>query len=56
MTKNTLEAYSVRHMRRITEGGLWELVYTGRGGVKKIEVMDYVITRDNTEYSSHILA
>ena len=30
MTKNTLEAGFVRHMRRITEGKLWEIVDTGR--------------------------
>ena len=56
MTKNTSEADFARHMRRITDGELCELVYTGRGNVKKTGVTDDSITRENTEYSSHALA
>ena len=56
MTKNTSEADFARHTIRITEGELWELVDTGREDVKKTGVTDYVIPRDNTEYSSHPLA
>ena len=55
MTKNTSEADFARHIRRITEGELWELVDTGRENVKKIGVTDDVITRDKTEDSSHAL-
>ena len=56
MTKNTSEAYFTRHMKRITEVELWELVDTGRENVKKTGVMNNIITRDKTEYSSHALA
>ena len=56
MTENTSEADFARHMRRITEGELWELVDTGRENTNKTGVMDGVITRDKTEYSSHALA
>ena len=55
MTENTSEADLSRHMRRITEGELWELVDTKMGNVNKTGVTDDVITRDNTEYSSHAL-
>ena len=55
MTENTLEADFARHMRRITEGELWELVDTGRENANKTGVTDGVITRDKTEYSSHAL-
>ena len=55
MTKNTLEADFARHMRRTTEGYLWEFVDTGRENVMKTGVKDDVITRDKTEYSSHAL-
>ena len=56
MTKNTSEADFARHMRRITEDELWELVEPGRENVKKTGVTDDVITCDKTEYSSHALA
>ena len=56
MTENTSEEDFERHIKRITEEELWELVGTGRGDVKKTGVMDDVITRDKTEYSSHALA
>ena len=56
MTKNTLEADFARHMRRITEGELWEIVDTGRENVKKTGVTDNIITREKTECSSHALA
>ena len=53
MTKNTSKAYFARHVRRITEGGLWELVDTGRENVNKTGVTDDVITHDTAEYYSH---
>ena len=56
MTKNTLEADFARHMRRIIEGELWELVDTGRDNVKKTGVTDGVIARVDTGYYSHALA
>ena len=56
MTENTSEADFARHMKSIAEGELWELVDTGRENSKKTGVMDDVITRDKTEYSSHALA
>ena len=54
--KNTSEADFVRHMKRITDGELWELVDTVRENVKNTRVTDDVITRYTTEYSSHALA
>ena len=56
MTKNTSEADFVRHMERITEGELWELMDTGRENVKKTGVTDNIITCDKNEYSSHALS
>ena len=56
MTKNTSETDFTRHMKRITEGELWELVDTRRENVKNTRVTDDVITCDKTEYSSHALA
>ena len=56
MSKNTSEADFARHMRRITEGELWELVDTGRENVKKAGVTHDTITRDKTKYSSHTLS
>ena len=56
MTKNTLEAYIVKYMKRIIEGELWELVDTGRDIVKNAGVKYDVINRDKTEYSSHARA
>ena len=55
MTKNTSEADFARHMRRITEGELWEIVDTGRENVEKTGVTDDIIARDKTEYFSHAL-
>ena len=49
MTKNTLEAYFARHIKRIAEVEHWELVDTGRGNVKNTGVTDDVITCDKTE-------
>ena len=56
MTKNTSEADFVRHMERITEGELWELMDTGRENVKKTGVTDNIITCDKNEYSSPALS
>ena len=56
MTNNVSEADFARHMNRITKGGLWELVDTGRENVNKTGVTDDVITHDKTEYFSHALA
>ena len=56
ITKKTLEAYFARHMKSITEGELWELVYAGRKNVKNTRVTDDVINRDKTEYTSHALS
>ena len=55
MTKNTSEADVARHMKRITEVELWELVDTRRDNVKKTGVADDVITHDKNEYNSHAL-
>ena len=55
MTKQS-EADLARHMRRITEGELWEIVDTGRDNVNKTVVTDDIITLDKTEYSSHAIA
>ena len=55
MTKNTSEEDFLRHMKSITEGELLELVDTGRENFKKTGVVDDVIARDKTEYSSHRL-
>ena len=56
MTKNCSEADFVKRVRRITEGELWYLVKTVRGNAKITRVMDEVIKRENTEYSSHALS
>ena len=55
MTNNTSEAYFTRHMKRITEVELWELMDTGRDNVKNNRVTYYGISHDKTEYSSHAL-
>ena len=55
ITNNTLGADLARHMIRITEEELWELVDTGRENVKKTGVTDDFITRDKTEYYSHTI-
>ena len=52
-TTKILKANLAKHMRRITEGGFWELMDTERDIVKKTGVTDDVITRDKIEYSSH---
>ena len=56
MTKNKPEKYFTRYMKIITEGKLWELLYTGRENVKNARVTEDVITCDKTEYSIHSLA
>ena len=56
MTKNTTEADLARHMRRITERELWEIVHTRRENDKREGIRDEVITCDNNEYSIHTLA
>ena len=56
MTKIGSEADFVKHMKRITEGELWEIVETGRENVNISRVTDEVIKHYKTEYSSHTLA
>ena len=46
MTNNCSEPDYVKHMKRITEGELWDIVETGRYNVKNIRVMDGVMYRD----------
>ena len=43
-------------MNRITEGELCEIMDTEKKNVKNTRVVDDVISRDKTEYSSHTLA
>ena len=53
MTINTQKADFVKaHLKRITEGELWKIVYTGRDNINNTRVTD-VIIRDKTEYSNH---
>ena len=54
--KNCSEADFVKHMKRITEGELWDLVETGRENDKINRVADDVMKRYKTGYSSHALA
>ena len=56
MSKNTSEADFASHMKRITEGELWEIMDTGRENFKNNRVTDDIITHNNTEYFSHALA
>ena len=56
INKNTSEADFARHMRRITEGELWELVNTRMENVKKTGVTYDAITLNKTEYSSNVLS
>ena len=56
MINNGSEAEYAKHMKRIIERELWEIVETGSDNVKNIRVMDEVMDRDSTEYSSHSLA
>ena len=56
MNKNTSELKLAKHMRRVTEGELWELVDTGRDNVKKNGLTDDIINLDKTQYPSHALA
>ena len=56
MTKNTSEVDFVKHVKRITEGEIWELMKTVRENVNNTRVTDDVIKRDKTEYSSHALS
>ena len=46
MTKNTPEEDFARHMKRITEGELWNIVDNGRENCKNTRVMDDVISHD----------
>ena len=56
MTKNTSEADFARHMKRITEGELWDFVGIVRENVKNTRVTNDVITYYKTKYSSYALA
>ena len=56
MLNNTSEAYFARHMKRITELELWEIMDTGMENVNNTRVIETIISRDNTEYSSHTLS
>ena len=56
ITKNTSEADFARHMKRITEGKLCNLMDSKRNNVNNNRVTDYIITHDKTEYSIHKLA
>ena len=56
MKNNASEADFVKHMNRITEGELWEILDAGRENVKNSRVTNDVINRDKTKYSSHVLA
>ena len=53
--KNIPKADYVKHTKRITEGEIWELVENERQNVKNNKVLDGVMDRDSTEYSSHTL-
>ena len=54
--KNTTsESDFVKHMNRITEEELWEIVDTGRDNSKNDRVTNDFINSDNTEYSSHAI-
>ena len=55
LTNNTSGADFARHMKRITERELWELVDTRRDNFNKTKFTDDVITHDKTEYSSEAL-
>ena len=46
----------MKHVKRITEGELWELVKPGRDNVKISIFADDVTKHNKTEYSSHALA
>ena len=46
------ESDYVKHMKRITDGELWELVETRRENDNNIGVTDEVMERDKTEYPS----
>ena len=56
MTRIFSESYYVKHMKRITEGEIWDIMETGRDNVNNIGVTDEIIECDKTEYSSHPLA
>ena len=55
MTKNFFEDDHTKHVKRIMEGELWEIVETGRDNVKNNRVVDGVTYFDSTEYSSQAL-
>ena len=40
ITKNTSGEYFARHIKRITEGELWEIVDTGGGNFRDTRVTD----------------
>ena len=56
MTKNTSIVYLVKHMKKITEGELWEIVETGRGNAKNTRATDYIVKFEKTEYYFHSLS
>ena len=56
MAKIFSEVEYVKHMKRITEIELWDLVETGRDNVKNIGFMDEIMECEKTKYSSHAIA
>ena len=46
------EVDSLKHVKIITEGELWDIMETMRGNVKIIRVTDEVLKHEKTEYSS----
>ena len=56
MIKKSSAADFVRHMKRTTEGEIWEIVDTGRENIKNTRVTDYVINYEKNEYYIHALA
>ena len=46
------EVDSLKHVKSITEGELWDIMETMRGNVKIIRVTDEVLKHEKTEYSS----
>ena len=51
--KNDCSEYYDKHMKRFTDGELWEIVETGRENVNIARVTDEVMEHIKTEYSSH---
>ena len=56
MTKDYSGEDYVKHVKRITEGELWDLVETVMENSKNIGVADEIMERDKTEYCSHARA